>query len=163
MVWASVESDTVKREGEFSVQLVDGKFDCYCQIHSCDISHDNRLWGNHKDTEELGIFDENLMSRFFEEVVAIAEQVFYEECTLNVLLTESCGLKLNESSTSAAGCGIVGGFHLEKYTEADGDKVLLVAIDSEANGDRIINRTKVFDSEEEYDEYVEDYSEISDK
>ncbi|MFW1272160.1 hypothetical protein ACEWAZ_04065 [Vibrio parahaemolyticus] len=71
-------------------------------------------------------------------------------------------MKLNESSTSAAGCGIVGGFHLEKYTEADGDKVLLVVIDSEANGDRMINCTKVFDSEEEYDEYVEGCSEISD-
>ncbi|EPD6041880.1 hypothetical protein ACSCIG_002416, partial [Vibrio parahaemolyticus] len=60
-------------------------------------------------------------------------------------------LKLNESSTSAAGCGIVGGFHLEKYIEADGDKVLLVAIDSEANGDHMTNSTKVFDNEEEYD------------
>ncbi|EHH1264399.1 hypothetical protein J7I02_003667 [Vibrio parahaemolyticus] len=38
---------------------------------------------------------------------------------------------------------------------------MLVAIDSEANGDRMINRTKVFDSEEEYDEYVEDCSEMN--
>ncbi|EHH2534677.1 hypothetical protein J7X40_004178 [Vibrio parahaemolyticus] len=161
LVWASVESDTIKWEGELTVQLVDGEFDCYCQIYSCDISHDDCLRDNYRDTDELGIFDEELMTRFFEEVVAEAEQGFSEECTLDALLEESCGLKLNESSTSAAGCGIAGGFHLEKYTEADGDKVLLVAIDSKANGDRMINRTKVFDSEEEYDEYVEDCSEMN--
>ncbi|EOX3898595.1 hypothetical protein ACOGST_002646 [Vibrio alginolyticus] len=161
LVWASVESDAIKWEGELSVQLVDGEFDCYCQIQSCDISHDDCLWANYKDTDELGIFEEDLMSRFFEEVVAEAEQGFSEECTLDVLLEERCGLKLNESSTSAVGCGVVGGFHLEKYTEVNGDKVVLVAIDFEANGDLMINRTKVFDSEKEYDEYVEECSEIN--
>ncbi|MFH4763405.1 hypothetical protein [Vibrio alginolyticus] len=147
----SVESSAIKWQGELTVQLVDGEFDCYCQIHSSDISHDDCLWDNYKDTDELGIFDEEQMTRFFEEVVAEAEQGFSDECTLDELFEESCELKLNESSTSAAGFGIVGGFHLEKYTEADGDKVLLVAIDSEANGDHMNNRTKVFDNEEEYD------------
>ncbi|HCG6972275.1 TPA: hypothetical protein NJ334_003376 [Vibrio parahaemolyticus] len=81
---------TIKWQGALTVQLVDGEFDCYCQIHSSDISHDDCFWDNYKDTDELGIFDEELMTRFFEEVVAEAEQGFSEECTLDDLFEASC-------------------------------------------------------------------------
>ncbi|WP_282175498.1 hypothetical protein [Vibrio nereis] len=160
-VWASIQSDGKKWEGDLTVQLVDGEFDCYCQIYSDTISHDDCLWDNYKYTDELGHFDDELVTAFFEKIVSEAERGFSEECTFEELLEERSGLSLNESSTSAAGCGIVGGFHLEKYTEADGDKVLLVAIDSQASGESMINRIKIFESEEEYDEYVDDCSELN--
>lgn len=161
LVSSSVESNGINWVGELTVQLVDGEFDCSCQIFSYDISHDECLWSNYSDTNELGHFDEEFIDGFFQKIVDEAEQGFSEEYSFEYFLEESSGLRLNDSSTSAAGCGIVGGIHLEKYTEIEGTRVLLVAIDSEANSEKMINRTKKFDSEEDYDDYVEECSEIN--
>lgn len=84
-----------------------------------------------------------------------------EVYSLEYYLENKTGLTLNSECKSAAGIGAGNGIYLSRYSENKGDSVVLVAIDSQESDVFMINRFKIFESEESYDDYVEECSNVN--
>lgn len=80
---------------------------------------------------------------------------------LKYYLENKTGLMLEDECQSVAGIGVGNDIYLTRYNESEGDSVVLAAIDSQESDTSMINRFKIFENEESYDDYVEKCSHVN--
>ncbi|HCH0355182.1 hypothetical protein R7P37_06735 [Vibrio sp. 431] len=163
IVTASIQSEEHQWSGELCVQLSDGEFSSDCQVSSLDLDHWNCLTCDYDKLKVFSSYTEETMTEFFEKVIESAEEGFSDQYTFQALLKERTGLDVEELDIHVAGCGVGNGIYLENYKAINGEHIVLVAIDNQASAEFRINRFKLFASNDDYNEFLDECMNLNGK
>lgn len=156
IVTASIQSEEHQWSGDLFVQLYDGEFSSDCQVSALDLDHQNCLISDYDNLTVFSSYTEETMTEFFEKVIEAAEIGFAEEYTFEALLEERTGLDVEDYDFQVAGCGVGNDIRLENYKAVNGEQIVLVAVDNRARAELRINRFKLFASNDDYNEFLDE-------
>ncbi|EGQ9434250.1 hypothetical protein [Vibrio cholerae] len=156
IVTASIQSEEHQWSGDLFVQLYDGEFSSDCQVSAIDLYHQNCLMSDYDNLTEFSSYTEEAMTEFFDKVIEAAERGFSEEYTFEALLEERTGLDVEDYDFHVVGCGVGNDIHLKNYKAVNGEQIVLVAVDNRARAELRINRFKIFASNDDYNEFLDE-------